>query len=74
MPSTDFAVIGFEGTDPSRVRRLIGTWRAIVCTFSVAVASTAIAGEVAIRCRFCSGRRSPRSKIDPRSTKNPSFR
>ena len=68
------AAIGSDGTEPSRVSFLIGTRIAIVCTLSVAVASTPIAGTVAIRCRFCSGRRSPRSKIDPRSTKNPSLR
>ena len=63
-PITDLPLIGSLGADPSRVRLLIGTWSAIVWTLSVAVASTPIAGEVAIRCRFCRGRRSPRSKID----------
>jgi hypothetical protein len=74
IPSTALALFGSLGTEPLRVRWRIGTRIAIVCTFRVAVASTPIAGSVAIRCRFCSGRRSPRSKIDPRSTKNPSFR
>ena len=74
MPSTALALIGSDGTEPSRVSFRIGTWIAIVWTLSVAVASTPIAGDVAIRWRFWSGRRSPRSKIDPRSTKNPSLR
>jgi hypothetical protein len=74
MPSTALELIGSVGIEPSRVSRLIGTWSAIVWTLSFAVASTPIAGEVAIRWRFWSGRRSPRSKIDPRSTKKPSLR
>jgi hypothetical protein len=74
MPRTALALIGSFGTEPSLVRCSMGTRSAMVCTLSWAVASTPIAGDVAMRCRFCSGRRSPRSKIDPRSTKKPSLR
>ncbi len=47
---------------------LIGTWIAIVWMLSVLVASTPGAAGLGIRCRFWNGRRSPRSKIAPRST------
>jgi hypothetical protein len=68
------SLIGSFGTDPSLVRSSMGTCDAMVCALSRAVASTPIAGDVAMGCTFCSGRRSPRSKIDPRSTKKPSLR
>jgi hypothetical protein len=51
----------------------IGTWIAIECTFRWLVAFTPAAGPEKTfspywACRFSNGRRSPRSKIEPRST------
>ena len=52
----------------------MGTWMAIVWMFNAFVASTPGAAAVGIRWRFWKGRRSPRSKIEPRSTKKGSLR
>ena len=54
-------------------RSPVGTWIAIECTFSCAVALTPAAAVLNTfipywACRFSNGRRSPRSKIAPRST------
>ena len=67
-PITEELAITFFGLEPFLVRWEIGIWMAIVWMLSVLVASTAAAAALGIRCRFWNGRRSPRSKIDPRST------
>ena len=57
---------------PLIVTAEIGTWIAIECTFRWLVALTPGAlgrpGRPNVACRFANGRRSPRSKIEPRST------
>jgi hypothetical protein len=67
-PITDVACAGSAGFEPSRVRWVFGTWTAIVWTLKARSASTPGAAGVGMRCRFWKGRRSSRSKIDPRST------
>src|ERR671931_605318 len=47
---------------------------AIVWTLKPCSSLTPLLAGVGIRCRFWKGRRSPRSKIDPRSTQNGSPR
>ncbi len=74
MPMVDLLSIGSVGTRPRRVRWSIGTSMAIVCTLAWASASTPAALAVGIRCSDWKGRSVARSKIDPRSTKNPSAR
>ena len=59
---------------PFLVTDEIGTWIAIECTFRLLVAFTPGAagsfrpGMLNVVCRFWNGRRSARSKIEPRST------
>ena len=66
---TAFWDIGLVGVEPSLVSCEIGILSAIECTPKPLVALTpAAGGTIDARCRFCSGRRSPRSKIAPRST------
>jgi hypothetical protein len=67
-PITDFGSAGSVGFKPSRVSIFFGIFSAMVCTLAPRVASTPGAFGVGIRCRLWNGRRSPRSKIDPRST------
>ena len=68
MPRTALALDASVGREPSRVRCLMGTWIAIVCTFSVLSVSTLFEAAIGIRCRFWNGRSAPRSNVEPRST------
>ena len=65
---TDFGDIGSVGVEPSAVRSIMGTWSAIECTLKSLVALTPGAAASDPMCRFWNGRRSARSKIEPRST------
>src|SRR6202035_2262832 len=67
-PITAELLAALVGTDPCLVKSEIGTWIAIEWMVGVAVAPTPAAAGVGIRCRFWNGRRSARSKVEPRST------
>ena len=67
-PITEELLEASVGTLRLAVSSAIGTCRAIAWMLSVLVASTPIAGTLGIRCSCWKGRRSPRSKIAPRST------
>ena len=73
-PITEPAFPGLVGSFPLRVTSVIGTWSAIECTLNAWSEFTPGAAAIGSRCRFCTGRSAPRSKMLPRSTWNASAR
>ena len=67
-PMTEAGSITSVGRVPLRVRSVLGTWIAIVCTFRPWVPLTPTAAADGIRCAAWNGRSAPRSKMLPRST------